>query len=84
MKKLIALLLALTLTTALGACGAKESGTTQTPADTGTTETTDNGAAESTDTGENTELQTVKVAATPVPHAEILNACVDLMAEKGY
>lgn len=84
MKKLIALLLALTLTTALGACGAKESGTTQTPANTGTTETTDNGAAESTDTGENTELQTVKVAATPVPHAEILNACVDLMAEKGY
>lgn len=76
MKKLIALLLALTLTAALGACGAKESENTQAPADSGTTETTG--------TEEKTELETVKVAATPVPHGEILNACVDLMAEKGY
>lgn len=76
MKKLIALLLALTLTAALGACGAKETENTQAPADSGTTETTG--------TEEKTELETVKVAATPVPHGEILNACVDLMAEKGY
>lgn len=79
MKKLIALLLALTMTAALGACGAKESENTQAPADTGTNETTEN-----TGTEEKTELETVKVAATPVPHGEILNACVDLMAEKGY
>ena len=27
---------------------------------------------------------TLKVAATAVPHAEILNACKDMMKEKGY
>lgn len=54
MKKLIAILLALTLTLALAACGG------------------------------NTGDKTIKVGATPAPHAEILEVVKDILAEDGW
>ena len=54
MKKLIAIVLALTLVLSLAACGGK------------------------------TDDKTIKVGATPAPHAEILEILVDKLAEDGY
>ena len=54
MKKIIALVLALTLVLALAACGSKS------------------------------DSKTIKVGATPAPHAEILEVAKEIMAEEGY
>ena len=67
-KKLLALLLGLTLCLSLAACGG-DSGTT-------TDDTTE------TD-GDTAETVTLTVAASPTPHAEILNQCVPILAEQG-
>ena len=67
-KKLLALLLGLTLCLSLAACGG-DSGTT-------TDDTTE------TD-GDTAETVTLTVAASPTPHAVILEQCVPLLAEQG-
>ena len=64
MKKLLALLLALTVAIGLCACGSA-------PADDSSTD------------GDTTEPVVLKVAATPVPHAEILAQVKDVLAEQG-
>ena len=78
-KKIFALSLALILALSLAACGGKDSGgsapaDTQTPADSAPEDSAPAGSAE-----------TVKlsVAASPTPHAEILNQCVDILKEQG-
>ncbi|MGN1180474.1 MAG: MetQ/NlpA family ABC transporter substrate-binding protein [Suilimivivens sp.] len=87
MKKKLALILTTALIAGtLTACG----GSAQTPAE--TTENTE--AAQTTETTETAadtdaqtqtgELQVITVAATAVPHAEILEAAKPLLAELGY
>lgn len=85
MKKVLSLILTATLMTGvLTACGSKE---TQTQTDAAAeTETADAVQAEAdtdaeTQTG---ELQVITVAATAVPHAEILEAAKPILAAKGY
>ena len=67
-KKLLALFLGLTLCLSLAACGG-DSGTT-----------TDDTAGTDGDTA---ETVTLTVAASPTPHAVILNECVPILAEQG-
>ena len=68
MKKILALLLALTMALALAACG-----TTPAPAEEeGTTDETNNG-----------EAVTLRVGASPTPHAEILKQVVEPLKEQG-
>ncbi len=72
MKKVLALILTAALMTGvLTACGGGETAET--------TETTEK--TEETQTG---ELQVITVAATAVPHAEILEAAKPILAEQGY
>ena len=66
-KKLLALFLGLTLCLSLAAC-AGDSG-----------ETTDDAGTD----GDSAETVTLTVAASPTPHAEILNQCVPILAEQG-
>ena len=70
-KKLLAMLLGLTLCLSLAACGgsADDSGAA------------DDGAAE--ESGDAAETVTLTVAASPTTHAEILNQCVPILAEQG-
>ena len=74
-KKLLALLLGLTLCLSLAACGG-DSGDSATEDTAGDTTTEDTG-----DSGETTT--TLTVAASPTPHAVILNECVPILAEQG-
>jgi D-methionine transport system substrate-binding protein len=67
-KKLVALGLTLALSIAAAACGSKTPAPTTAP----TTAPT------------KTELKTLKVGATPVPHAEILEVIKPLLEAKGY
>ena len=66
-KKFLSLILALALSASLTACGSSD-----------TTETTDD-----TDSGETAETVTLKVAASPTPHAEILEQVKPILAEQG-
>ena len=66
MKKILTLILALTMAVGLAACGSTEA-----PAE------------ETTESAEPTETITLKVAASPTPHAEILAQVVDVLAEQG-
>ena len=73
-NKILATLLALSLALSLAACGSKN----ETPAD--------NTAADDAQTeqpAENQETVTLNVAASPTPHAEILQQCVPILAEQG-
>ena len=70
-KKILALLLGLSLCLSLAACGGDTADTAETTGD----------SAESGDTAETTT--TLTVAASPTPHAVILEACVPLLAEQG-
>lgn len=93
MKKVLSLILiAALMAGVLTACGSKEktadsAETAQTETDAAAeTETADTAAAE-TDTDAETqtgELQVITVAATAVPHAEILEAAKPILAAKGY
>ena len=67
-KKLLALLLGLTLCLSLAACGGDSGSTTD-----DTTETD----------GDTAETVTLTVAASPTPHAVILEQCVPILAEQG-
>lgn len=66
-KKFLSLILALALSASLTACGSSD-----------TTETTDD-----TDSGDAAETVTLKVAASPTPHAEILEQVKPILAEQG-
>ena len=66
-KKFLSLILALALSASLTACGSSD-----------TTETTDDA-----DSGDTTETVTLKVAASPTPHAEILEQVKPILAEQG-
>ena len=66
-KKFLSLILALALSASLTACGSS-----------GTTETADDA-----DSGDTTETVTLKVAASPTPHAEILEQVKPILAEQG-
>ena len=78
MKKLISATLAATLALSHAACGSSASTSEAAPA-----ESTASSAAEST--AETSELAgtTLKVAASPTPHAEILNVAKEILAEQG-
>ena len=82
MKKLISATLAATLALSLAACGSSASTSEAAPA-----ESTASSAAESAaeSTAETSELAgtTLKVAASPTPHAEILNVAKEVLAEQG-
>ena len=82
MKKLISATLAATLALSLAACGSSASTSEAAPA-----ESTASSAAESAaeSTAETSELvgTTLKVAASPTPHAEILNVAKEILAEQG-
>ena len=70
-KKLLALLLGLTLCLSLAACGGSADDSSA----------ADDGAAE--ESGDAAETVTLTVAASPTPHAVILEQCVPLLAEQG-
>lgn len=89
MKKVLSLILTAALMAGiLTACGSKEttSESAQTEADAAETEAADTAEAEADTDGETQtdELQVITVAATAVPHAEILEAAKPLLAAKGY
>lgn len=81
MKKLISATLAASLALSLAACGSSAS--TESVAASSESTAASSAAAEST--AETSELAgtTLKVAASPTPHAEILNAAKDILAEQG-
>ena len=70
-KKLLALLLGLTLCLSLAACGGSADDSSA----------ADDGAAE--ESGDAAETVTLTVAASPTPHAVILEQCVPILAEQG-
>ena len=80
MKKLLSLLLTGALTFGLLAGCGSTSGNAETPAGGETTPAESSAPAE---TGSNLEGTVLKVGATPAPHAEILEAVKDLLAEQG-
>ena len=82
MKKLISATLAATLALSLAACGSTASTTETASSEAATTESTaaSSEAAESTSDLAGT---TLKVAASPTPHAEILNVAKEVLAEQG-
>ena len=80
MKKLISATLAATLALSLAACGYSASSTED-----ASTESTAASSEAAESTAETSELAgtTLKVAASPTPHAEILNVAKDILAEQG-
>ena len=80
MKKLISVALAGALALSLAACGstASVSESAASSADTASSE-----AASTAETGRDLAGTTIKVAASPTPHAEILGVAKDLLAEQG-
>ena len=75
-KKLLALLLGLTLCLSLAACGGSDEGAAD--------DTAGEEGVTAEEGGETAETVTLTVAASPTPHAVILEACIPLMEEKGY
>ncbi|WP_346669304.1 MetQ/NlpA family ABC transporter substrate-binding protein [uncultured Subdoligranulum sp.] len=80
MKKLISVTLAGALALSLAACGstASVSESAASSADAASSE-----AASTAETGSDLAGTTIKVAASPTPHAEILGVAKDLLAEQG-
>lgn len=78
MKKTLAILLALALCIALAACGASASST---PANAGNSTPAADGA--SNDAAAPAETVTLKIGASPAPHAEILEHAAALLKEQG-
>ena len=82
MKKLISVALAGTLALSLAACGSSASSSaaeSTAPAESEAASTSEAASEEATDLAGTT----LKVAASPTPHAEILNAAKDILAEQG-
>lgn len=80
MKKLISAALAGTLALSLAACGSSASVSSSAAA---SSEAASSEAASTAETGSDLAGTTIKVAASPTPHAEILNVAKDLLAEQG-
>lgn len=82
MKKLISVALAGTLALSLAACGSSASSSEAASSEAASSEST---ASSEAATEETSDLAgtTLKVAASPTPHAEILNAAKDILAEQG-
>lgn len=79
-KKILALLVTGILATGvLAGCGGSEDAVTSVEG----IEGTEKGNAEDTEAG-NTENVEIKIAASPTPHAEILNQAKAILAEQGY
>lgn len=79
-KKIIALLLVTILATVfIAGCGTKEE-----PAETTESKASVAESDVSVETGADTTGRTIKIGATPSPHAEILEQAVPLLKEKGY
>ena len=86
MKKLISATLAASLALSLAACGSSAStDSVATSSEAASTESTAASSEAAESTAETSELAgtTLKVAASPTPHAEILNAAKDILAEQG-
>ncbi|MCD7749625.1 MAG: MetQ/NlpA family ABC transporter substrate-binding protein [Oscillospiraceae bacterium] len=84
MKKTLALLLALVmLFGVLAGCSSSSNDTTEEETEATVEETTE--AAETAEEAEeSTELVTIRVGASPTPHAEILEVAKAILAEQGY
>ena len=74
-NKILATLLALSLALALTACGGSKTDDSA--------KTDDTNDAQTEQPAENQETVTLKVGASPTPHAEILQQCVPILAEQG-
>lgn len=86
MKKLISATLAASLALSLAACGSSAStDSVVASSEAASTESTAASSEAAESTAETSELAgtTLKVAASPTPHAEILNAAKDILAEQG-
>jgi len=86
MKKLISATLAASLALSLAACGSSAStDSVAASSEAASTESTAAFSEAAESTAETSELAgtTLKVAASPTPHAEILNAAKDILAEQG-
>ena len=92
LRKLSVLTAAVLAAASLAACGGQTSGSSGTGAETAAADSGEtaaaagNGAAgqEETAAADGGELTKLIVGASPAPHAEILNAAKDILAEKGY
>ena len=86
MKKLISVALAGTLALSLAACGSSASSSaaeSTAPAESEAVSTSEAASEETTEATSDLAGTTLKVAASPTPHAEILNAAKDILAEQG-
>lgn len=86
MKKLISVALAGTLALSLAACGSSASSSaaeSTAPAESEAASTSEAASEETTEATSDLAGTTLKVAASPTPHAEILNAAKDILAEQG-
>lgn len=85
MKKALALILTASLLTGvLTACGSSEAQTDAAETTTEEAATEETAAADTDAQAETGDLQVITVAATAVPHAEILEAAKPILAEQGY
>ena len=83
MKKLISAVLAGALALSLAACGSTASSTAASSEAASSEAAVSESAAESTADSTDLSGTTIKVAASPVPHAEILGVAKDILAEQG-
>ena len=86
MKKLISATLAASLALSLAACGSSAStDSVAASSEAASTESTAASSEAAESTAETSELAgtTLKVAASPTPHAEILNVAKEVLAEQG-
>ena len=86
MKKLISATLAASLALSLAACGSSAStDSVAASSEAASTESTAASSEAAESTAETSELAgtTLKVAASPTPHAEILNVAKEILAEQG-
>ena len=86
MKKLISATLAATLALSLAACGSSASTSEAASSEAASTESTAASSEAAESTAESTSDlagTTLKVAASPTPHAEILNVAKEVLAEQG-
>ena len=85
MKKLISATLAASLALSLAACGSPSTDSVAASSEAASTESTAASSAAAESTAETSELAgtTLKVAASPTPHAEILNVAKEVLAEQG-
>ena len=79
MKKLLSTVLAGALALSLAACGSTASSSAAASSEAASSEAVSSEAAETNDLAGTT----IKVAASPVPHAEILGVAKDILAEQG-